>query len=556
MTENTTLINNDKFDTIINKKTEDNDGKFSNDYHGLLNDKAICWLNSCFQMLASLENIKNIIVPANIPNELSSYKTIITLLKQLGNKLVNQNTRPEILTIEAAINEFILNVNNITSMYNSNNLIFKDANENVYDPIDNSKNITAITSGKQTDPDEFFKMFFGLFNPEKNTNLMNKMFGFKTTTHNICLKDEIDNTTDAYMNSIIIKFLNADTEKILNNAEIFDEELKYSAHSKLLAVEHCPLNKNYNNFKLKNHIKDLELNTNHFTYQKLNILATTKVLHYHIVREKQSTELIFNLDNIIKTPLIIPDLLNFKDETGDDAVFFLKAVSCYLGIKGTTGHHIAFCFRDNNWYCFNDKNVKQVTGNFEAVKELVKNNCQHLFYERTYQETELTDEEKKKQNITSFIQKFSTKNTDKNLITEFTNINQFFDILQKNYIFVTDGIKWSGEKLKKYAVDTFYKDTDFETKYNKFNKVNASALTFSEYYKNVITDGTLSTQPFFLFEEIAKLLQINVVFYINTINNDYKYYQYSIIPDPITTYIIYDETSETYFEFENKVGTT
>jgi hypothetical protein len=57
--------------------------------------------------------------------------------------------------------------------------------------------------------------------------------------------------------------------------------------------------------------------------------------------------------------------------------YILKSIIVH---RGTTsgGHYFAYCLRNNNWYCFDDKNVT-FTGKFSEVYKLTKKTAPNFF---------------------------------------------------------------------------------------------------------------------------------------------------------------------------------
>ena len=181
--------------------------------------------------------------------------------------------------------------------------------------------------------------------------------------------------------------------------------------------------------------------------------------------------------------------INLKKYIDDEHYEYLKeyeliGVSTHLGSCGNSGHYISFCLcDDNNYYCFNDKNVTKVEWNKSSKRDksnynkFYDNSPYILFYQRLSKKEKIinssierlkyyTESQIKQINNSHIHSNFSDKNKIKYNIKinqiikelsfeiDFTNFNSPSDNNREIYIYFED-IKYEGKTLitgtKKYA---------------------------------------------------------------------------------------------------------
>ena len=147
----------------------------------------------------------------------------------------------------------------------------------------------------------------------------------------------------------------------------------------------------------------------------------------------------------------------------------LIGVCTHLGPSGDFGHYISFCLcDDNNYYCFNDKNVKKIelNDNINSISNLFNGSPYILFYQRL---------DKKEKLIKKSIERFQYYIEDE--------------------IINTPNIKFiSHEKKLKYIIqnDTIKNKFEFEMDFTNFSsssenleiKINSKEICIGENKEN------------------------------------------------------------------------
>ena len=147
----------------------------------------------------------------------------------------------------------------------------------------------------------------------------------------------------------------------------------------------------------------------------------------------------------------------------------LIGVCTHLGSSGDFGHYISFCLcDDNNYYCFNDKNVKKIelNDNINSISNLFNGSPYILFYQRL---------DKKEKLIKKSIENFQYYIKDK-----IKNIHKIKTI--------------SHERKLKYIIqnDTIKNKFEFEIDFTNFSsssenleiEINSKETCLEDNYKN------------------------------------------------------------------------
>lgn len=166
------------------------------------------------------------------------------------------------------------------------------------------------------------------------------------------------------------------------------------------------------------------------------------------------------------------DLTNYIDDKKYEYLkeYELIGVSTHLGSCGNSGHYISFCLcDDNNYYCFNDKNVTKVEWNKSSKRSKSNYNIFHdnspyiLFYQR------LT---KKEKFINSSIERF--KKYTESQIKQINNSHIHSNFSDKNKI------KY---KIKINQIEELSFEIDF-TNFKSSSNNNKEINIFFEEIKN------------------------------------------------------------------------
>ena len=108
----------------------------------------------------------------------------------------------------------------------------------------------------------------------------------------------------------------------------------------------------------------------------------------------------------------------------------LIGVCTHLGSSGDFGHYISFCLcDDNNYYCFNDKNVKKIelNNNINSIFNLFNGSPYILFYQRLEKKEQLI-----KKSIKNFQHYIEDKIIKNNKIKIISNEKKLKYIIQNN----------------------------------------------------------------------------------------------------------------------------
>ena len=166
------------------------------------------------------------------------------------------------------------------------------------------------------------------------------------------------------------------------------------------------------------------------------------------------------------------DLTNYIDDKDYEYLkeYELIGVSTHLGSCGNSGHYISFCLcDDNNFYCFNDKNVTKVEWNKSSKRSKSNYNIFHdnspyiLFYQRL---------SKKEKFINSSIERL--KNYTESQIKQINNSRIHSNYSDKNKIIY---------KIIISQIEKLSFEIDF-TNFNSLSNNNREIYIFFEEIKN------------------------------------------------------------------------
>ena len=375
-------------------------------YCALQNTGAWCWANSSFQILASLTAVKNITVPQNLPDGFTSFQNLIDFLKTLGKKNETKTKLPNMDVQQCA--QLLTNDMKYHTQY-LNNLYIVNEKKNMYQSFEKQQKLflmkkdeeteketneetEKVTSVDQHDPGELFVIFYQLFevydikHPEYY-QLDNNIFGFKSRLENYCLNNS-NNTRQVYALSPNPKNTDTNTQQV---DFIYETFLKYKFDTipnnditKILDYK----DSSFTSYKFDEdgsicslYEKD-DKSLNHISMHTKIIPEKNKIIHIQILREytiKINKSTIQNKVN--STDIIFPEQISvIKEGDLNETTYVLKGITYHTGSQNS-GHHIALCKRDNDWFYFSDTYCYKFTNGFNDVKTYASNGCQHLFYE-------------------------------------------------------------------------------------------------------------------------------------------------------------------------------